>query len=93
MKKFYNNVFWYPKYKSKFDKHSYTTSDVYKNYKDKTYSNIELDLINRKIKLPKLKWIDIRGYQNLKCINGNIVNATISREKMESIMFQYYLIW
>ena len=81
IKKYYNYNFGYPKYKGKFDKHSYTTSAVYKNYKNKRYCNIELDLVNRKIKLPKLKWIDIRGYRNIKSINGKIVNATISREK------------
>ena len=81
LKKFYDNDFGYPKYKSKFDKHSYTTSAVYRKYKYKNYCNIELDLVNRKIKLPKLKWIDIRGYRNIKNINGKIVNATISKEK------------
>ena len=81
LKKYYNNGFGYPKYKSRFDKNSYTTSAIYRNYKDKNYCNIELDLIDKKIKLPKLKWIDIRGYRNLECINGKIINVTISREK------------
>ena len=81
MKKFFNNGFGYPRYKSKYDRHSYTTSAVYRKYNDKIYCNIELDLVNRKIKLPKLKWINIRGYRNLDNINGKIVNATISREK------------
>ena len=81
MKKYYNNGFGYPRYKSKFDKHSYTTSAIYRNYKDKVYCNIELDLVNRKIKLPKLKWVDIRGYRNIKSIDGKIVNTTISKEK------------
>ena len=81
IKKYFNNGFGYPKYKSKFDKNSYTTSAVYRNYNDKVYCNIELDLVNRKIKLPKLKWIDIRGYRNIKCINGKIVNVTLSKEK------------
>ena len=81
MKKYYNNGFGYPKYKSKFDKYSYTTSAVHGGYKNKSYCNIELDLVNRLIKLPKLKWINIRGYRNIKSINGKIVNATISKEK------------
>jgi len=80
LNKYYNNGFGYPKYKSKFDKHSYTTSAVYRRYKDRCYCNIELDLINRKIKLPKLKWIDIRGYRNINNICGKIVNATISKD-------------
>jgi len=81
LKKYYDSEFGYPKYKNKFDKNGYTTSAIYRNYNDKMYCNIELDLVNRKIKLPKLKWIDIRGYRNLKWINGKIVNATVSREK------------
>ena len=81
IKKYYNNNFGYPKYKSRFDRHSYTTSAIYGSYKNRNYCNIELDLDNRKIKLPKLKWIDIRGYRNIKSINGKIVNATLSREK------------
>ena len=81
LKKYYNNGFGYPKYKSRYDKHSYTTSAVYNSYKNKKYCNIEVDLVNRKIKLPKLKWTNIRGYRNIKSINGKIISATISREK------------
>ena len=81
IKKYYNNGFGYPKYKSKYDKHSYTTSAIYRKYKDKIYCNIELDLVNRLVKLPKLKWIEIRGYRNILHIDGKIVNVTISREK------------
>ena len=81
MKKYYNNGFGYPKYKSRYDRYSYTTSAVYNSYKNKKYCNIELDLVNKKIKLPKFKWIDIRDYRNVKSIKGKIVNATISKEK------------
>ena len=35
----------------------------------------------RQIKLPKLKWIDIRGYRNTDNINGKLKNATISKEQ------------
>ena len=81
LKKYYNNNFGYPKYKCKFDRHSYTTSAIYKSYKNKRYCNIELDLVNKRVKLPKLKWIDIRGYRNIKSVSGKIINATISRDK------------
>lgn len=81
IKKFYNNGFGYPKYKSKFDKNSYTTSATYSNYKNRKYCNIEIDLVNKKIKLPKLNWLDIRGYRNLKSISGKVINAIISRER------------
>ena len=81
IKRYYNNGFGYPKYKSKYDKNSYTTNCVYGSYKGNKYANIKLDLENRKIKLPKLNWITIRGYRNIKKINGKIINATITKEK------------
>ena len=70
----------YPVFKSKYAKQSYRTNCITRIYKDKTYSNIEIDLINRKIKLPKLGLVDIRGYRNKKEINGRKINATITKE-------------
>lgn len=59
----------FPKFKSKKDNH--------KSYKTNiTGSNIEVDFDNRKIKLPKLKWIKIRG---AKRFEGKIKSATISQ--------------
>lgn len=80
LKKYYNNGFGYPKYKSKYDKNSYCTNAIYNTYKDKKYCNIEIDLGNRLIKLPKLGWVKFRGYRNIDKIAGRIINATISRE-------------
>ncbi len=80
LKKHYNNNFGYPKFKSKYDKNSYMTSAIYREYKGRTYCNIEVNLKDRIIKLPKLKEVKIRGYRNLDRINGRIINATISRE-------------
>ena len=70
----------YPVFKSKYAKQSYRTNCITRIYKEKTYSNIEIDLINRKIKLPKLGLVDIRGYRNKKEINGRIINATVTKE-------------
>ena len=78
--KMFNKQGGYPKFKSKYGRNSYNTVAVYSKYKDKEYCNIELDLNNRQIKLPKLKWVDIRGYRNKDNINGRIKNATISKE-------------
>ena len=69
-----------PKFKSKYEKNSYNTVAVYSKYKDKEYCNIELNLQTRQIKLPKLKWVDIREYRNTFSINGRIKSATISKE-------------
>ena len=79
-KRHYNNNFGFPKYKSKYAKNSYMTSALYRKYKNKKYCNIEINLKNRTIKLPKLKEVKIRGYRNLEKIKGRIINDTISRE-------------
>ena len=70
----------YPRYKNKYNKSSYNTCAIYGKYKDKEYCNIEVDLNKRMIKLPKLKWLKIRGYRNLNKIVGKIKNATVERE-------------
>ena len=84
----------YPKFKSKYNRNSYNTTAVYSNYKDKEYCNIELDLTNRQIKLPKSKWIKVRGYRNINNINGKIKSATISREPngkyYVSVLYEMY---
>ena len=61
-------------------KNSYTTIAVYGKYKDKEYCNIEVNMKNKTVKLPKLKLVKIRGYRKLDRISGKIKNATISRE-------------
>ncbi len=80
----FNNFFakrsGYPNFKSKFNRQSYRTSCMRSTYKGNEYSNIELDLLTRFIKLPKLGNVKIRGYRNKERIEGRIVNATISRE-------------
>ena len=70
----------YPRFKSKYNKQSYRTTCIRSTYKNREYSNIELDLVNRKVKLPKLGLVDIRGYRNLKEISERIINATIEKE-------------
>lgn len=93
-KKLFNKTGGYPKFKSKYNRNSYNTTAVYNNYKDKEYCNIELDLTNRKIKLPKLNWIKIKGYRNIDNINGKIKSATISREPngkyYVSVLYEMY---
>ena len=70
----------YPVFKNRFSKQSYRTTCIRSSYKGKDYSNIEIDLKNRKIKLPKLGLVSIRGHRNLERINSRIINATIERE-------------
>lgn len=71
----------YPTFKNKFHRQSYRTNCIRSSYKGKEYSNIELDFKRRKIKVPKLGWMDIRGYRKIEVINGRIINVTISYEK------------
>ena len=79
-KNFFDKRSSYPKFKSKFNKQSYKTTCIKSSHKGREYSNIELDLINKKIKLPKIGKVDIRGYRNLETINGRIINVTIEKE-------------
>ena len=68
-KKFFKENRGYPKYKSKHNNHkSYTT-----NY---TNGNIDVDYVNNKIKLPKLKYVKAKIHRRF---NGNIKSATISQ--------------
>ncbi len=68
-----------PHYKKKGIKTSYRTNYITSTYKGTKYSNIELDLERKIIKLPKLKEIKVKGYRNLKSLPGRIINATIER--------------
>ena len=70
----------FPKFKVKGVKDSYKTNNVVSTYKEKVYNSIELDLEKRLIKLPKLKWIKIKGYRNKESINGRIRSAVIRKD-------------
>ena len=80
----FNNFFakrsGYPIFKSKFARQSYRTNCIRSTYKGKEYSNIEVDLLTRFIKLPKLGKVKIRGYRNRERIEGKILSTTISKE-------------
>lgn len=79
-KRMFNKQNNYPKYKSKFSKNSYRTNNVKSEYKGNRYNSIRLDLDNKQITLPKLKEVSIKGYRSLTKIDGEIINATISKE-------------
>ena len=67
--KFFKEHKGFPKFKSK--------KNNRKSYKTNiTGSNIEVDFDNRKIKLPKLKWVKVRG---MRYFDGKIKSATISQ--------------
>ena len=79
----YNHFFkqgGFPKFKAKGVKDSYKTNNVVSTYKEKVYNSIELDLEKRLIKLPKLKWVKIKGYRNKESINGRIRSAIIRKD-------------
>lgn len=72
--KFFKEHKGFPKFKSKkINKKSYKTNC---NYCNNSKPTIEVDFDNRKIKLPKLKWIKARGVPN---ITGRIKSAVISQ--------------
>ena len=80
-KNFFSKRSGYPIFKSKYKRQTYRTNCMKSEYKGRKYSSIEIDLKNRKIKLPKLDWVDIRGYRNLDTIKGDIINATVIYEE------------
>ena len=77
-----------PRFKSKFSRQSYRTSCIRSTYKGKEYSNIEVDLLNRFIKLPKLARVKIRGYRNKERIdvNFNIIITNNFKNKITNII-------
>ena len=79
-KNFFSKRSNYPSFKSRNSKQSYRTTCIRSNYKGREYSNIEIDLKKKNIKLPKLGLVSIRGYRNLESIKGRIINATIEKE-------------
>ena len=76
-KRFFSKRSGYPTFKSKYKRQTYRTNCMKSEYKGKRYSSIEIDINSKKIKLPKLGLVDIRGYRNKDSICGNIINATI----------------
>ena len=89
-KRNFNQISGYPKFKSKYKRNSYNTPATYTG----SSCNIELDLKLKKLKLPQLDWVKVRGYKNIKTINGKIRNATISKEPTGkyyvSILYEMY---
>ena len=71
----------YPSFKNKFSKQSYRTKCITSVYKNKKYSNIEIDIKEKMIKVPKLVLVKIRGYRNLNELTDRIINITIEKEK------------
>jgi putative transposase len=72
--KFFKEHKGFPKFKSKKNnRKSYKTNN---GHFDRIHPLIEVDFDNRKIKLPKLKWVKVRG---IKCFDGRIKSATISQ--------------
>lgn len=61
------------RYKNKYERNAYTINN-------NSLNKIELDLKERIVNLNDIKKLKIRGYKNLKRIEGKITNACISRE-------------
>ena len=80
-KNFFSKRSNYPCFKSKFKRQAYRTNCIKSEYKGKKYYSIEINLNDKKIKIPKLGWIDIRGYRKMDKVNGDIINATVIYEE------------
>lgn len=79
-KRYLNSSFGYPKYKSKYAKNSYSITFNSSNV-GTNYQNVSLDLKNKRVEVPELGKLKIKGYRHIQQINGRIANYTISREK------------
>lgn len=79
-KRYLNSSFGYPKYKSKYAKNSYSITFNSSNV-GTNYQNVSLDLKNKRVEVPGLGRLKIKGYRHIQQINGRIANYTISREK------------
>lgn len=80
-KRYNNKIGSKPKFKSKNkSRQSYRTNNIESTYKGRKYYSISIDLNNHLIKLPKLKEVKIKGYRNLKYIDGRIINAIVYKE-------------
>ena len=80
-KRYNNKLGGKPNFKSKnTSRQSYRTNNISSVYKGREYNSISIDLDKSIIKLPKLKSVSIRGYRNLKSIDGRVINATIYKE-------------
>lgn len=72
--KFFKEHKGFPKFKSKKNnRNSYKTNC---NHIDRPHPTIEVDFKNQKIKLPKLKWVKVRG---VRYFDGKIKSTTISQ--------------
>ena len=69
-----------PVFKKKGVHESYTTDCIRSIYKKNNYSNILIDFKNKTIKLPKLGFVNYKGYRNKNNFNGRIISATVSKE-------------
>ena len=76
IKKYKSNDLGYPKYKSKYNRNSYTLKE-----------NIIVNLKKQILISPNLGELKIRGYKKLDKINGILINITISKEKND----KYYI--
>ena len=70
----------HPVFKIKGVHDSYTTNCIRSSYKNKNYSNIEIDIVNKTIKLPKLGLVKYKGYRNMTEFSGKIISACISKD-------------
>ena len=77
---FFEGKSMHPVFKKRGVRDSYTTNCVRSTYKNKSYSNIEVNMLSKTIKLPKLGMVKFRGYRNMTEFNSKIISVTISKD-------------
>lgn len=77
--KYYRGESNYPKYKSYYQSQTYRTVCIYHNYRKNKIQSIEVDLIRKIIKLPKLGEVKISGYRKLEKFEKLILSVIVKK--------------
>jgi putative transposase len=82
----------FPRFKSKKHDESYTTKNKFNTYKTTRYGSIDIDFEEKRLKLPKLKWVRYRAHNNFsreRTIKKAIVSRTKSGKYFVSLLLEY----
>ena len=77
--RFYNGEANYPKYKSYYQSQIYKTICIYHNNRKTKIQSVEIDLLKKTIKLPKLDKIKIAGYRKMEKFEKTILSVTVKK--------------
>lgn len=77
--KYYRGEASYPKYKNYYQSQTYKTVCIYHNYRKTKTQSIEVNLVEKTIKLPKLNEVKISGYRKLMNFEKKILSVIVKK--------------